>query len=205
MDAADYRHVVLGLIFLKYNSDAFEPRRVAVLAEGGEDAAETGTSTRGREHLLGNARGPVDASEGLSQAVDRRPDRRRRHGRDRAPQPALADALPRDYVVPPSTSSASVDWSTSSATSGSATRTPARATCSAASTSTSSHSASAEGKKGGEFYTPCCVAKVLVEMLKPYRGPFYDPCCGSSGMCALPVPDGPWTTTGTGEAMTRVI
>ena len=42
--------------------------------------------------------------------------------------------------------------------------------------------ASAEGKKGGEFYTPRCVVKVLVEMLKPYRGRVYDPCCGSSGM-----------------------
>ena len=42
--------------------------------------------------------------------------------------------------------------------------------------------ASAEGKKGGEFYTPRCVVKVLVEMLEPYRGRIYDPCCGSSGM-----------------------
>jgi type I restriction enzyme M protein len=42
--------------------------------------------------------------------------------------------------------------------------------------------ASAEGKKGGEFYTPRCVAKLLVEMLEPYRGRVYDPCCGSSGM-----------------------
>jgi type I restriction enzyme M protein len=42
--------------------------------------------------------------------------------------------------------------------------------------------ASAEGKQGGEFYTPRCVVKVLVEMLEPYRGRVYDPCCGSSGM-----------------------
>ena len=42
--------------------------------------------------------------------------------------------------------------------------------------------ASAEGKKGGEFYTPRCVVKVLVEMLEPYQGRVYDPCCGSSGM-----------------------
>ena len=41
---------------------------------------------------------------------------------------------------------------------------------------------SAEGKKGGEFYTPRCVVKLLVEMLEPYRGRVYDPCCGSSGM-----------------------
>jgi type I restriction enzyme M protein len=42
--------------------------------------------------------------------------------------------------------------------------------------------ASAEGKKGGEFYTPRCVVKLLVEMLEPYRGRVYHPCCGSSGM-----------------------
>ena len=42
--------------------------------------------------------------------------------------------------------------------------------------------ASAEGKKGGEFYTPRCIVKLLVEMLEPYRGRVYDPCCGSSGM-----------------------
>jgi type I restriction enzyme M protein len=42
--------------------------------------------------------------------------------------------------------------------------------------------ASAEGKKGGEFYTPRCVVRLLVEMIEPYRGRVYDPCCGSSGM-----------------------
>src|SRR5690606_8700156 len=45
-----------------------------------------------------------------------------------------------------------------------------------------SHFASAEGKKGGEFYTPRCVVKLLVEMLEPYRGRVYEPCCGPSGM-----------------------
>jgi type I restriction enzyme M protein len=42
--------------------------------------------------------------------------------------------------------------------------------------------ASAEGKKGGEFYTPRCIVRLLVEMLEPYKGRVYDPCCGSSGM-----------------------
>ena len=42
--------------------------------------------------------------------------------------------------------------------------------------------ASAEGKKGGQFYTPRCVVQVLVAMLAPYRGRVYDPCCGSGGM-----------------------
>jgi type I restriction enzyme M protein len=42
--------------------------------------------------------------------------------------------------------------------------------------------ASAEGKKGGQFYTPSRVVRVLVEMLAPYKGRVYDPCCGSGGM-----------------------
>ena len=42
--------------------------------------------------------------------------------------------------------------------------------------------ASAEGKRGGEFYTPRCIVNLLVEMLEPYRGRVYDPCCGSGGM-----------------------
>ena len=42
--------------------------------------------------------------------------------------------------------------------------------------------ASAEGKNGGEFYTPRCVVRLLVEMLEPYGGRVYDPCCGSAGM-----------------------
>jgi type I restriction enzyme M protein len=42
--------------------------------------------------------------------------------------------------------------------------------------------ASAEGKNGGQFYTPSCVVRLLVEMLAPYKGRVYDPCCGSGGM-----------------------
>jgi type I restriction enzyme M protein len=42
--------------------------------------------------------------------------------------------------------------------------------------------ASAEGKNGGQFYTPSCIVRLLVEMLAPYKGRIYDPCCGSGGM-----------------------
>ncbi|WP_418715383.1 HsdM family class I SAM-dependent methyltransferase, partial [Bilophila wadsworthia] len=47
--------------------------------------------------------------------------------------------------------------------------------------------AGAEGKRGGEFYTPRSVVRVLVEMLKPYSGRVYDPCCGSDGKIQSPV------------------
>ena len=42
--------------------------------------------------------------------------------------------------------------------------------------------AGAEGKRGGEFYTPRCIVRLLVAMLEPYKGRVYDPCCGSGGM-----------------------
>jgi type I restriction-modification system DNA methylase subunit len=58
-----------------------------------------------------------------------------------------------------------------------------RGTCLVASTNTSSVALLAEiGKRGGEFYTPRSVVRVLVEMLEPYGGRVYDPCCGSGGM-----------------------
>ena len=42
--------------------------------------------------------------------------------------------------------------------------------------------AASEGKRGGEFYTPSCVVKLITEMIEPYKGKIYDPCCGSGGM-----------------------
>src|SRR5690606_13904430 len=42
--------------------------------------------------------------------------------------------------------------------------------------------ADAEGKRGGQFYTPRSIVRLLVEMLEPYKGRIYDPCCGSGGM-----------------------
>ncbi len=43
--------------------------------------------------------------------------------------------------------------------------------------------ASAEGKKGGEFYTPACIVELLVKMIGPYEGRVFDPCCRSGGIC----------------------
>ncbi len=65
--------------------------------------------------------------------------------------------------------------------------------------------ASAEGKKGGEFYTPRCVVKLLVEMLEPYQGRVYDPCCGSSGMFVQSVEfiDAHTTRNGNGKKAPR--
>ena len=98
MDAAEYKHVVLGLIFLKYISDAFEERRAAIIEEWGEDAAEDRDEYRAEnifwvpaearwEKLRAGARQPV-----IGQLVD---DAMSGIERD---NPALKDVLPKDYA-----------------------------------------------------------------------------------------------------------
>ena len=183
MDAAEYKHVVLGLIFLKYISDAYEERHAAVLAGFGEDAAEdrdeyTAESifwvpTEARwAHLKAQAR---QSTIGLT--VDQAMAAIERDN------PALKDVLPRDYARPALDKQrlgqlidlvSNVQVGDEDARS--------RDVLGRVYEYFLSQFASAEGKKGGEFYTPRCVVKVLVEMLEPYRGRVYDPCCGSSGM-----------------------
>jgi type I restriction enzyme M protein len=75
MDAAEYKHVVLGLIFLKYISDAFEAQHAQLEAEQaqGADPEEPGRVPRA-QHLLGATRGALGAPEGPGQAAHHRPD-----------------------------------------------------------------------------------------------------------------------------------
>ena len=183
MDAAEYKHVVLGLIFLKYISDAFEERHAAVLAEFGEDAAEDRDEytaenifwvpTEARwTHLKAQAR---QSTIGLT--VDQAMAAIERDN------PALENVLPRDYARPALDKrrlGQLIDLISNIRVGDADAR--SRDVLGRVYEYFLSQFASAEGKKGGEFYTPRCVVKVLVEMLEPYRGRVYDPCCGSSGM-----------------------
>ena len=87
MDAAEYKHVVLGLIFLKYISDSFEEMHQRLLADQGR-RGRPGRRRRipGRERLLGAEGGPLGASPGQGQAADHRQAGRRGDGRHRARQ-----------------------------------------------------------------------------------------------------------------------
>ena len=183
MDAAEYKHVVLGLIFLKYISDAFEERHAAVLAEFGKDAAEdrdeytaesifwvpaearwTHLKARARQSTIG-----LTVDQAMA-AIER-------------DNPALEDVLPRDYARPALDKrrlGQLIDLISNIQVGDADAR--SRDVLGRVYEYFLSQFASAEGKKGGEFYTPRCVVKVLVEMLEPYRGRVYDPCCGSSGM-----------------------
>ena len=183
MDAAEYKHVVLGLIFLKYISDAFEERHAAVLAEWGEDAAEDRD-----EYIAENIFWvPQEARWPQLQAQARQPtvgrvvdDAMAAIERD---NPALKDVLPKDYARPALDKARLgqvVDLVSNIKVGGA----DARATDVLGSVYEYflEQFALAEGRKGGEFYTPRSIVRLLVEMLEPYHGRVYDPCCGSSGM-----------------------
>jgi len=191
MDAAEYKHVVLGLIFLKYISDTFEEHRTK-LVEGKGDYAGANPEDQdeykaenvfwvpkeGRwSHLQANAKQPA-----IGKIVD---DAMVAIERD---NPRLKGVLPKDYARPGLDKQRLGELIDLIAT----------ITLTAASEGEKTHRsvdllgrvyeyfltrfASAEGKNGGQFYTPSCVVRLLVEMLGPYKGRIYDPCCGSGGM-----------------------
>jgi type I restriction enzyme M protein len=184
MDAAEYKHVVLGLIFLKYISDAFEEQHAKLVADKKSGAdPEDPDEYRAQSifwvppearwaHLKAQARQPT-----IGQLVD---DAMAGIERD---NPALKGVLPKDYARPALDKQRLgqlIDMVSNIKVGDEASR--AKDVLGRVYEYFLSQFASAEGKKGGEFYTPRCVVKLLVEMLEPYRGRVYDPCCGSSGM-----------------------
>ncbi len=184
MDAAEYKHVALGLIFLKYISDAFEEQHAKLVAEKATGAdPEDPDEYRALNifwvppearwaHLKAQAKQPT-----IGQLVD---DAMSGIERD---SPALTSELPKESARPPLAKQRLgqlIDMISNIKVGDEASR--AKDVPGRVYEYFLSQFASAEGKKGGEFYTPRCVVKLLVEMLEPYRGRVYDPCCGSSGM-----------------------
>ena len=184
MDAAEYKHVVLGLIFLKYISDAFEEVRAQLEAEQDEGADPEDPDEYRALNVFWVPRAArwstlqAQARQAtIGQAVD---DAMTAIERD---NPALKDVLPKEYARPAldKTRLGRVVDMVSNIKVGGA---EARATDVLGNVYEYflEQFALAEGRKGGEFYTPRSVVRLLVEMLEPYRGRVYDPCCGSSGM-----------------------
>jgi type I restriction enzyme M protein len=192
MDAAEYKHVVLGLIFLKYISDAFEEQHTALEAERAQGAdPEDPDEYRAVHifwvpkearwwHLKGNARQPT-----IGQLVD---DAMVAIERD---NPSLKGVLPKDYARPGLDKQrlgqlidlvSNISFSSPSARGNGGEGHRSKDILGRVYEYFLSQFASAEGKKGGEFYTPRCVVRLLVEMLEPFKDRVYDPCCGSSGM-----------------------
>ena len=184
MDASEYKHVVLGLIFLKYISDAFEEHHARLAAEKAKGAdPEDPDEYRALSifwvpsearwaHLMAKARQST-----IGRLVDEA-----MAGIERD-NPVLKGVLPKDYARPALDKTRLgqlIDLISNIRVGDEASR--AHDVLGRVYEYFLSQFASAEGKKGGEFYTPRCVVKLLVEMLEPYRGRVYDPCCGSSGM-----------------------
>ena len=183
MEPSDYKHVVLGLIFLKHISDRFEAKRAEILEKRGEAAAED------RDRYLAEAIFWVPKSARWShlQANAKQPDIGKRI--DDAmiaieqENPSLKGVLPKDYSRPALSAlrlGELIDLfsniSLAEAANG------GNDVLGRVYEYFLAEFAGSEGKRGGEFYTPSHVVRLLVEMLEPYEGRVYDPCCGSGGM-----------------------
>ena len=181
IDASEYKSVVLGLIFLKYISDRFDEKHQQLVEEGDgfeEDVDEY--ISEGIFFVPETARWSVIASKAhtaeIGTVID---DAMRAIEKENR---RLKDILPKNFarpeldkrrlgdVVDLFTNIKMVDAGSSRDILG---RTYEYCL---------SKFAEQEGKLAGEFYTPSCVVRTLVEVLQPYNGRVYDPCCGSGGM-----------------------
>jgi len=192
VDAAEYKHVVLGLLFLKYVSDAFASRREALqveLEKDGIDDYQIESLLESRdeytaEHVFWV---PPESRWAKLRAQARQPniaalldDAILAVERD---NPNLKGKLPRDFArrgIPSDKLGGLIDLVSGIGFKGH--RAKARDTLGRVYEYFLGKFAAAEGKLGGEFYTPRSVVRLLVEMLEPYNGRVYDPCCGSGGM-----------------------
>jgi len=186
MDAAEYKHVVLGLIFLKYISDAFEEMRQKLIEGKGdykgsdpEDADEYRAENvfwvppaARWSYLQGSAKQPT-----IGKIVD---DAMTAIERD---NPRLKGVLPKDYARPGLDKHRLGELIDLVGTIGLGDReNRSKDILGRVYEYFLTQFASAEGKNGGQFYTPSCIVRTLVGMLAPYKGRVYDPCCGSGGM-----------------------
>ena len=182
MEPSDYKHVALGLIFLKYISDAFESKHKALLAEDRRAAEDKDEYLADNvfwvpknarwSHLQAHAKQPTIGTliDDAMRAIEKDND-------------SLKGVLSKDYARPALNKvmlGELIDLISGIALSkeGHA----SRDILGRVYEYFLGQFAGAEGKRGGEFYTPRSVVRVLVEMLEPYQGRIYDPCCGSGGM-----------------------
>lgn len=184
MDAAEYKHVVLGLIFLKYISDAFEEKHAALTADRKSGADPEDPDEYRAEnifwvpkearwsHLQGSAKQATIGKlvDDAMVAIE-------------AQNPTLKGVLPKDYGRPALDKTRLGELIDLIGTIGLGDKTNrSRDVLGRVYEYFLTKFASAEGKNGGQFYTPRGVVRVLVEMLAPYKGRVFDPACGSGGM-----------------------
>lgn len=184
MDPAEYKHVVLGLIFLKYISDAFTEMREVFIAEEGYDGVEEDKDAYTGEnvfwvprearwdYLKANAKKPE-----IGKMID---DAMIAIEKD---NPSLKGVLSKNYARPDLDKVRLGELIDLMSTIGLGDKeSRSKDVLGRVYEYFLGRFAGAEGKGGGEFFTPQSVVKLLVEMLEPYKGRIYDPCCGSGGM-----------------------
>ncbi len=182
MEPSDYKHVALGLIFLKHISDSFEAKHAELMAdypEGAEDRDEYAADnvfwvppTARWSHLQANAKVPS-----IGKLIDEAMMAIEKDNEN------LKGVLPKDYARP--ALNAVMLGELIDLISGIALgqeKGEARDVLGRVYEYFLGQFAGSEGKRGGEFYTPRSVVRVMVEMIEPYKGRVYDPCCGSGGM-----------------------
>ena len=197
MDAAEYKHVVLGLIFLKYISDAFLEKHDWLIEESSnpkseyfvkEEQARYGVAEDRDEYLADNVFWvPPEARWYYLQKNAKRPeigkivdDAMTAIEKDNK---TLKGVLPKDYARPALNKVRLGEIIDLIATIGLGDKeSRQKDILGRVYEYFLARFAAAEGKLGGQFYTPQCVVKLLVEMIEPYKGRVYDPCCGSGGM-----------------------
>lgn len=186
IDAAEYKHVALGLIFLKYISDSFEDFYSKLQAGEGEyEGADPEDIDEYKAENIFFV--PCDARWGyltveaknptIGKTIDKAMDAIEKEN------PSLRGVLPKVYArqnIDPTTLGSLID--TIGNISLKETEKKSADVLGTVFEYFLGEFALAEGKKGGQFYTPKSVVQLLVEMLEPYEGRVFDPCCGSGGM-----------------------
>jgi type I restriction enzyme M protein len=182
MEPSDYKHVALGLIFLKHISDSFEAKHAELLTDypdGAEDRDEYAADnifwvppTARWSHLQANAKQPS-----IGKMIDEAMIAIEKDNEN------LKGVLPKDYARPALNAvmlGELIDLISGIALG--AERGEARDVLGRVYEYFLGQFAGSEGKRGGEFYTPRSVVRVMVGMIEPFKGRVYDPCCGSGGM-----------------------
>jgi type I restriction enzyme M protein len=181
MDSGEYKNVVLGLLFLKYVSDAFEERHSELEADEYADAEDRDEYVMDNifwvpkearwSYIKDNAKKPE-----IGQIIDKAMIAIEKENA------SLQGVLPKDYARPALDKVRLGETIDLFSFKVGDEESRSKDVLGRVYEYFLSKFASAEGKNGGEFYTPSSVVRLLVEMLEPYKGRIYDPCCGSGGM-----------------------
>ncbi|MCC7140226.1 MAG: SAM-dependent DNA methyltransferase [Planctomycetes bacterium] len=182
MDAAEYKHVALGLIFLKYISDAFEAQHARLAAQKGADPEDRDEYTAENVFWVPKGARWADLRKAAKLASIGKVVDDAMLGIERE-NPTLKGILPKDYARPDLDKTRLgelIDLFSNIGLGGTEHR--EKDVLGRVYEYFLGQFANAEGKLGGQFYTPSSVVRLLVAMIEPYKGRVYDPCCGSGGM-----------------------